>query len=223
MRRIGRRLNGSAGTGFPVRRPSGARHRGKLIPVTYIDEAILDVTEWCCRRFQVLTGRTNTWLAVQLTNLSIAMYFVWAAVYFWQTELWLRVSVAAFCGGVLYALTKTIFRVPIEESEANAYRRVAKGLRNPRRVRDALLRMSFVTLCVVLASPTAFVYAVLGLRSILLSYFLIAFTTLLLYVLACDPLPPCAGTIREWVRGFSSSAAPEPASDAVVVPRPPAA
>lgn len=175
--------------------------------MNYVDQAILDVTEWCCRRFQVLTGRTNVWLAVQLTNVSIVVYFVWAAVYFWQTELWLRVSVAAFCVGVLYTLTKTIFKVPIEESEGDAYRRVAKGLRNPRRIRDALLRISFLTLSVLLFGPTVFSYAILRLGTILLSYSLIVFTTVLLYVLACDPLPPCAGTVREWLRGLAPSRA----------------
>ena len=44
--------------------------------MTYIDTAILNAIEWACRRFQVLTGRTNVWLAVQLTNLSIIEYFV---------------------------------------------------------------------------------------------------------------------------------------------------
>jgi hypothetical protein len=27
-----------------------------------------------------------------------------------------------------------------------------------------------------------------------------------LYLLACDPLPPCAGKVREWLRGLSSRA-----------------
>jgi hypothetical protein len=30
---------------------------------------------------------------------------------------------------------------------------------------------------------------------------LIALTTIVLYVLACDPLPPCAGKARDWIRG----------------------
>src|SRR6188472_2766902 len=112
----------------------------RVVPLTmsYADSALLNLTEWLCRRFQVLTGRTNVWLAVQLTNLSIVVYFVWAGVYFWASELWLRLSVGAFCVGLLYALTQTIFKESIEDAENNAYRRVAKGLRNPRRLRDAL-------------------------------------------------------------------------------------
>src|SRR5436190_13294479 len=179
--------------------------------VTYVDSAILDVTEWLCRRFQMLTGKTNVWLAVQLTNVSIILYFVWAAAYFWNTDLATRIFVALFCSGVLYALTLTVFKVPIEEYEVNAYRRVAKGYRNPRRVRDAMLRWAFLTLSIVLWYPIVFVYVHLHLNGLLLGYLLIVLTTLLLYLLACDPLPPCAGRVRDWLRGFgfSGGAAPE--------------
>ena len=54
--------------------------------MTFIDTLILDLTERLCRRFQMLTGRTNVWLAVQLTNLSIVVYFVWAAAYIWRSD-----------------------------------------------------------------------------------------------------------------------------------------
>jgi hypothetical protein len=151
-----------------------------------------------CRRFQRLTGRTNAWLAVQLTNLSIIVYFVWAGIFSWQIDVVARTFVALFCSGVLYVLTQTLFKVPIEAYETNAYRRVAKGLRNPRRVRDALLRISFLTLCVVLWYPIIFVYVHLRVHVALLSYSLIVLTTAVLYLLACDPLPPCAGKVREW-------------------------
>ena len=48
--------------------------------MSYLDTALLDLVERFARRFQVLTGRTNVWLAVQLTNASIVVYFVWSAV-----------------------------------------------------------------------------------------------------------------------------------------------
>ena len=167
---------------------------------TAIDLAILDLTERACRRFQVLTGRTNVWLAVQLTNLSIVVYFVWMAVYFWGNGIALRVFIALFGGGVLYALTQTIFKVPVEAYEEDVYRRLTKGFRNPRRVRDAQLRISFLTLSVVLSYPIVFAYITLRIHALLLSYSLIVLTTVVLYLLACDPLPPCAGRIREWLR-----------------------
>jgi hypothetical protein len=175
--------------------------------VFYIDSLILDATEWSCRRFQVLTGRTNVWLAMQLTNVSIIIYFVWAALYFWNTDTTVRTFVGIFCGGLIYALTQTIFKVSIEEYENSAYRRVAKGLRNPRRLRDAPLRMSFLVLAVVawlmlgvlLSYPILFVYVRLQIHLLVLSYLLIVLTLLLLYLLACDPLPPCAGKVTEWL------------------------
>jgi hypothetical protein len=170
--------------------------------MTYVDAAILHVLERLCRRFQLLTGRTNIWLAFQLTNLSIVIYFVWAGFYFLRIGGAARVMLILFCAGLLYLLSQTIFRVPLDAYEASAYQRVAKGLRNPRQVRDLLLRIPFLTLSVVLVYPTWVVYTTLGLHLIALTYSLILLTTVVLYLLACDPLPPCPGTIREWVRGL---------------------
>ena len=167
----------------------------------YVDSAILNAPEWLCRKFQLLTGRTNVWLAVQLTNLSIVVYFVWAGVYVWNSDLVSRMAVGLFCGALLYVLTQTVLKVPIEAYENNAYHRVAKGLRNPRRVRDALLRMSFLTLSIVLLYPIGFVFITVRAPLVLLTYSLIVLMTVVLYVLACDPLPPCAGKLREWLRG----------------------
>ena len=173
--------------------------------MTYIDLAVLDLTEWLCRKFQLLTGRTNVWLAVQLTNLSIIVYFIWAAVYFWSSDVGERTAFVVFCGVLLYGLAQTILKMPIETYENQAYRRVEKGLRNPRRVRDARLRISFLTLCLMLFYPILFVYFNLHVPAALLTYSLIVLTTVVLYLLACDPLPPCAGKLREWLRGFAPS------------------
>jgi hypothetical protein len=164
-----------------------------------LDSVILNLTEWSCRKFQLLTGRTNVWLAAQITNLSIVVYFVWAGLYSWQRDLAVRIFVGLFCVGLLYLLTQTIFKVPIEAYEASAYRRVANGFRNPRRLRDAILRISFLTLSLILWYPILFLYFTLHLQVLFLTYCLIVLTTVLLYVLACDPLPPCAGKVREWL------------------------
>ncbi len=167
-----------------------------------VDSAVLDLTERMCRRFQTWTGRTNVWLAFQLTNLSIVIYFIWVAALYWlSADLAVRVFVALFCGGVFYMLTRTLFRTSIEVAESNAYRRVAKGFRNPRRIRDAQLRIAFLTLSILLSYPVWFAYVTRGSRFVLLTEALIILTTVILYVLACDPLPPCAGKVRVWVRG----------------------
>lgn len=170
--------------------------RSCKLDMTHIDSVLLDFTEWLCHRFQVLTGRTNIWLAVQLTNLSIVVYFVWAVMYFWRSDPIVRVALGLFGAALLYGLTQTIFKVPIEVYENNAYRRVAKGLRNPRRLREAHLRIPFLTLCVLLLYPILFAYITLQVHTALLGYSLIVLTTVVLYLLACDPLPPCAGKLE---------------------------
>jgi hypothetical protein len=203
------RSPGTWGARTVRRRPAAGLVPVRDVPtqMTYIDLALLNATEWCCRRFQELTGKTNVWLAVQLTNLSIVVYFVWAGFYFWRVDVASRVVLTVFCGGLLYALTQTIFKVPIEVWESSAYRRVAKGYRNPRRVRDALLRILFLTLSLVLLSPILFVYIHLRLPIVLLTYSLIVLTTGVLYVLACDPLPPCPGKLKAWLRASVPSRA----------------
>jgi hypothetical protein len=176
--------------------------------MTYIDSAVLDFSEWFCHKFQRLTGRTNVWLALQLTNLSIVVYFVWTFAYFWISDFGVRVFIALFCSGVWYALTQTVFKEPIEAYEKGVYMRVANGLRNPRRIRDAPLRISFLTLLLMflmvlplLWYPPALVYIKLPRPIALLLYSLIALTTVVLYLLACDPLPPCTAKVKEWLRG----------------------
>jgi hypothetical protein len=195
--------------------------------MTRIDAALLDLTEWLCRRFQVLTGRTNVWLAGQLTNLSIIVYFVWAGVVLWVSDRGPRIAIGVFCGVLLFALSQTIFRVPIEASEESAYQRVAKGLRNPRRIRDALLRIPFLTLSIVLFYPVYLAVArpvlleSVRLRAdiVLLSYSLIVLTTVVLYLLACDPLPPCQGKVREWLQGMARAGRPVEARSGARAPR----
>ena len=172
--------------------------------MTFVDGFVLDVTERICRRFQLLTGRTNVWLAVQLTNLSIVLYFVWAGAYILVSDPPVRIGIGVFLAGLLYTLTQTVLKVPVEASEQSAYQRVAKGLRNPRRIRDALLRIVFLILTIMLAGPIALVYIGLQAPIVLLGYSLIVLTTMLLYVLACDPLPPSTGMVWEWVRGLAA-------------------
>lgn len=174
--------------------------------MTYIDAIILNLIERGCRGFQKLTGKTNLWLAAQLTNLSIIVYVGWAVMYSWRAAVEPRIAVATFCAGLVYVLTQTILKVPIEAYETEAYRRLSQGLRNPRRLRDALLRISFLTLTLVLCYPILYVYMQLRMPVVvLLSYSLIVLTTFVLYLLACDPLPPCPGKVREWLRGFGTS------------------
>ena len=186
----------------------------------YIDAAILELTEWFCRKFQLLTGRTNVWLAVQFTNLSIIVYFVWAGVYFWNSGVLARIALGLFCTALLYGLTQTIFKEPIEAYENDAYRRVAKGFRNPRRIRDARLRISFLTLCMVLFYPMLLVYVSLRVRMAPLTYSLIVLTTVVLYLLACDPLPPCAGKVFDWLgKSAPSRLAPSESPGAETVNR----
>ena len=79
--------------------------------MTYIDQGILNLVEWLCHKFQRLTGRTNVWLALQLTNLSIIVYFivyfVWPNVYFGRRHVVARIVLGLFCGGLSAVMSGT--------------------------------------------------------------------------------------------------------------------
>jgi hypothetical protein len=66
----------------------------------------------------------------------------------------------------------------------------------------------------VLSCPLWFEYMTLHLHFVLLTDALIILTTVVLYVLACDPLPPCASKVKRWLRGMV------PAQTASVTNRP---
>lgn len=176
--------------------------------MSYIDSAVLDFVERLCQRLQLWTGRTNVWLAFQLTNLSIVVYFGWVAVLYWLNGMFaLRVFMAAFCGGVFFMLTRTTFRQSVDASESQAYGRVRKGLRNPRRLRDAPLRIAFLTVSLMLPGPVWVASLASGMRLMLTTELLALLTTAVLYVLACDPLPPCEGRVFEWLRSLAQTRA----------------
>ena len=42
----------------------------------------------------------------------------------------------------------------------------------------------------------------LGVSSFIVAHGLTVLTTVLLYLLACDPLPPCQGKVHEWLRAL---------------------
>jgi hypothetical protein len=178
----------------------------------YLDALILNLIEKACRRIQRLTGRTNVWLALQLTNLSVIVYFVWAGAYFLSAGVALRIFIGIICTGVLYVLVQTVFKEPIEAYENNAFRRMSKGVINPRRVRDALLRVSFLTLSIVLPYPVFYVYFDAHVQIPLLTYSLIVLTTGILYLLACDPLPPSAAKLKARASDAVPSRVPAPES-----------
>jgi hypothetical protein len=80
-------------------------------------------------------------------------------------------------------------------------------------VRDALLRIAFLTFSLMLFFPVLFVFQYpqvlailnLGASSFVIAHGLTVLTTVTLYLVACDPLPPCPGKVREWLRSLVPS------------------
>ncbi len=122
--------------------------------MTRVDSAVLNLAEGLCQRFQLLTGRTNVWLALQLTNLSIIVYFVWAGLQFLSSDA----GNASRHRGVLRRIVVCADADRLQSSRSKPTRTaptggslVASGI--PERVRDLLLRILFLTLTFALLWP----------------------------------------------------------------------
>jgi hypothetical protein len=84
-----------------------------------------------------------------------------------------------------------------------------------------MLRIAFLTLSLVLFAfvlllyPHLRAYLDLSPGIFVVTLGLTVLTTAILYLLACDPLPPCPGKAWEWLRGLiPARRATEPAGDA---------
>ena len=62
--------------------------------------------------------------------------------------------------------------------------------------------MLFFPVLFVYRYPRVLAILNLGASSFIIAHGLTVLTTVVLYLLACDPLPPCAGKVREWLRAL---------------------
>jgi hypothetical protein len=174
-----------------------------------IDAFFLDRYQKFAHRFQRLTGKTNFWIAAKLRlliatrfalEIILTVYHIdprWLHHFDIQPfrsgwELWFY-----FCSGA-FILRHGLFCWRTQEAEA--FRRLERGLGNDLRVNPItrFLRFAFL-LCIPLWVADLF----FGVMSISLPLFLS-----IMYLEACDPLPPCRGKIREWIEAMGFAPAP---------------
>jgi hypothetical protein len=156
----------------------------------YLISKLEKVTHWVQR----WTGKTNYWLSSRL--IFILIYMLVAEVMFYfvrgKAPIWL-----GFHNFGKFDLYYSFVLVPVllidaawgwKVKEQLAYDRLSRGLANPSKIRtfDASARLLFLLLYIG-ATVARF-------------YDLYLFTvTLLIFLNACDPLPPCQGKIKEWL------------------------
>ncbi len=168
------------------------------------DEFLLDSAEAIAHRFQMWTGKTNFFLA----KLSAAIFCVAALVSLIE-------KIAAHAPFGLYLLNKyydVVFSLGgmvwyYDSEEYQAVRRFSEGVKNPTRV-DPFWRATRIVL------TSLILYINLAALTIDASSYLFdfklqsteAFTPFMnilvicwLYWIACDPLPPSSGKIRNWL------------------------
>ena len=64
-------------------------------------------------------------------------------------------------------------------------------------------------MCLVLSYPVVVLYFTFRVHLALLLEPLVLLTTVVLYLLACDPLPPCASKLKAWFQKPALAEAPD--------------
>lgn len=180
-----------------------------------VDEWLIERYEHVAHRAQMFTGKTNFWMAGAcylacglICALSVVL-FVYGVQPAWAMRLGIYASAGSHRVWIDFAVASLWARRGLfgwKREESRAFARLADGVSNPRRIHapDKILRLFFVcfygSIFVVglFVEPRFYTFGVLFVSA--------------LYLEACDPLPPCAGKIREWLSAWSRCSAQETAA-----------
>jgi hypothetical protein len=166
-----------------------------------IDGWVLSKIEKCCHKFQEYTGYTNYWLISKI-SLLVLIFVACSVIKFLLSHVNDHVLISPAWPTAYGGLLDSIFIIYLarwvfhwENEEVKAFDRIQKGLANPEKastfhfgLRTAilvLLSIDIVT-CIV-PSPTYSTMTFIVGKLIFLQ----------IELMACDPLPPCQGKIRE--------------------------
>jgi hypothetical protein len=162
-----------------------------------LDRLLLETTERSAHRFQRWTGKNNFWwmrqlLVIQaLCLLAVAVEPLYLSTLPWASRITLSLLllVMVMFLGVTGRLN---LASQLDHMEGEAYKRLQQGLANPEKIHPAYFVFRLVTLfvfmpIVLLMGVSYHINIIVGLATVALAY-----------LSACDPLPPCAGKIKEW-------------------------
>lgn len=176
------------------------------------DVAVISFLEKQLHRFQRLTGKTNFWVAKQICMLQIVLWGIFLIAIPFENfpPVWERSLLILICIGVSpLAFTIVYSRAKrCDQMEKDAFIRLENGVANKGK-NMSVHRVFHVLILITFFLSISLEYRGLITRSAIQ---LIYFSDILrLYLMVCDPLPPCAGKIKEWLGSFKPAPALEPA------------
>ena len=159
-----------------------------------LDDWVIEKTEKFCHWFQKWTGKTNYFLAQVMAVFLFGFFTSYAVEFFLENH----VAHATFYGflGAVYLLN--VFWI-IPEREQNAFKRLSEKVANP--IKNGIIYkiIRLFTLIAVLFYCLIETVLIFRFGNIFDVRFLVFALSLLgfFYFIACDPLPPCSGKLRE--------------------------
>ncbi|MBI1957310.1 MAG: hypothetical protein HYS44_02535 [Candidatus Niyogibacteria bacterium] len=144
--------------------------------------------------FQRLTGKTNFFLTAALSLVISVVYFFLA--FFTQLPIY-------FIGSAFFF----IYSIFAQWSEKQGLDRVSRGFANPKKT---LLPIKFIRIGIpVIYVPLIFSNLEFGVVN-WMSNGILFLVWAILYLFACDPLPPGTSKLREWANSLKAAFAPQP-------------
>ena len=175
-----------------------------------MDAWLLRKMEWLAQKFQVLTGKTCMWLAINSLSLSIAV-----TVGRNTFRVFSGNPVLAYLGmfmlGLVCVTVLILMKWPgLEQLEAMANSRLENGWANPLKINPFMMaaRSSAVILTLMILFDGTGILP--SRNSPFPSIFSAVLAVSALYWMSCDPLPPCGRKVKEWLLGLMPGRVPEP-------------
>jgi hypothetical protein len=174
-----------------------------------LDQRIISTLEAMLHRFQKLTGKTNYWVYHQVLVLQILSVMIWAVSFFTYTSYSIIFRIFAVVLSLIIGRLVFIPRLlkkakTVEDREAEAFERLASGIANPKKIDEDVVVSRIIAFWMSL-----FLVWLFHLWAPWVNQILVLGGTLELYLLACDPLPPRAGKIQDWLQFFRKAPVPQ--------------
>jgi hypothetical protein len=166
-----------------------------------VDWFLIRAIEKTAQTFQKLTGKTHYWVVRQLAVILILIYS-WAAVsplFAPKVPFFERVLATLFVGlMVWFFFIRWLLHVAnrMEEVERAAFLRVSQGIANPVKIMPIfIIGRLLITSLVALDVYLTIISSALSSRD-----FASPILLLIVYLAACDPLPPAPSKVRQWLQ-----------------------
>lgn len=179
----------------------------------WFDEEIIYLLEKFCHKFQLWTGKTNFFLVRVMIVVFIGSNLIDSLISFFKEKSWSILSVNLFFVVFYLFILLPAYVKLVDFAESIIIRKTIDGYKNQFKINPVLRSTRIIIFWFIFVF-----FNLLNLLDLILSmvpgnihwYRLTAFIgiTSISYLLACDPLPPCRSSIKEFFSSFFAKPVP---------------